>query len=230
VTPAAIVFDLDGTLVDTMEWVPGTYVDTIRALGGPVVTAEEVLASFSFGPTAAVLERFLRRPIAARDLECYHDHYTIAAAATRPFAGVVPMLDALRADGVPLGVFTGALKRAATHLLATAGLSAWFAAVVGGDEAGNAKPAPDGLLLACRRLGVDPEDTAYVGDAATDLECAVSAGSLAVHAGWSGTVLPVAAAHAVAPTPGEVSAVVTAHLGAAAAARRGPRNPPGTRP
>jgi HAD superfamily hydrolase (TIGR01549 family) len=227
---AAIVFDLDGTLVDTMSWVPGTYVDTIRALGGPVVTGEEVLASFSLGPTAAVLERFLARPVAAADLQAYHDHYTAAAAKTRPFPGVVEMLEALHADGIALAIFTGAQRRAAAHLLATTGLERWFGIVVGGDDAGNAKPAPDGLQIACERLGVDPADTAYVGDTVADLQCAMSAGSLAVHAGWSGTTVPTTEEHAVAASPADVRHVVRARLGDAAEPRPARRNPPGTRP
>lgn len=228
------MFDLDGTLVDTMSWVPHTYVDTIRALGGPVVTPEEVLASFSLGPTAAVLERFLARPVDDSDLRCYHDHYTTAAAATRPFAGVTAMLEELHNTGHPLAVFTGALRSAATHLLAATELDRWFGTVVGGDDAGNAKPAPDGLRLACEHLGVDPADTAYVGDTLADLQCAMSAGSLPVHAGWSGTtVAPTndhghSHGHAVASSPADVGQVVRAHLGDAAGPHPARRTPPGT--
>lgn len=223
---AAIVFDLDGTLVDTMSWVPGTYVDTIRALGGPVVTVPEVLASFRLGPTAAVLERFLDRPVAEADLQCYHDHYTAAAATTKPFPGVVEMLETLCADGIALAIFTGAQQRAATHLLAHTGLAEWFETVVGGDDAGNAKPAPDGLQLACERLNVEPTDAAYVGDTIADLQCAKSAGSLPVHAAWSGTEVP--GEHAVARTPSELIHVVRARRGGEAARRPARRIPPGT--
>ncbi|GAB3402530.1 HAD family hydrolase [Flindersiella endophytica] len=227
-TAAAIVFDLDGTLVDTMSWVPGTYVDTIRALGGPTVTPGEVLASFSIGPTAAVLELFLARPIAEVDLQVYHDHYTAAAATTRPFPGVVEMLETLHSEGIELAIFTGAQQRAATHLLAATGLDRWFGTVIGGDDAGQAKPAPDGLRLACERLDVEPADAAYVGDTLADLRCAVSAGSLPIHAAWSGTTVPATDEHAVARTPSDLLHVVRARLGGAAAQRPVRRTPRGT--
>jgi phosphoglycolate phosphatase-like HAD superfamily hydrolase len=54
----AVVFDLDGTLVDTMACILATYVDTIRSLGGPDITTEDVLGKFHIGPTRVVLEHF----------------------------------------------------------------------------------------------------------------------------------------------------------------------------
>jgi phosphoglycolate phosphatase-like HAD superfamily hydrolase len=59
----AVVFDLDGTLVDTMACILATYVDTIHLLGGPDVTTEDILSKFHIGPARVMLEHFLSRPI-----------------------------------------------------------------------------------------------------------------------------------------------------------------------
>ena len=79
---------------------------------------------------------------------------------------------------------TGASARAAQILLGAAGLLTNFKVVVGGDELPSPKPDPAGIRLACERLGVDPRDVAYIGDAAVDVAAARRAGALAVAAGW----------------------------------------------
>ena len=180
------MFDLDGTLVDTMTTIPRAYVDTLRDLGGPAVEPAEVVATWHVGPAPVVLAHLLGRAVSARDLEVYHRHVDVAVAAVRPFAGVIPLLRVLDRAGYRLGVFTGAGRRAAMALLAGARLDAFFPVVVCGDEVAHPKPAPDGLLLACRRLGLDPVDVAYVGDAEVDRACADAAGALAIHACWGG--------------------------------------------
>jgi HAD superfamily hydrolase (TIGR01549 family) len=203
-----VVFDLDGTLVDTMQLILGTYVDTIRSLGGPNITSDDVLAKFHVGPTPALLEHFLGRPISAEDLERYHTAYEQAIAGLQPFPGVVEMLEQLSRASYHLGLFTSATRRAAARVLARARLDRHFEVVVGGDEVTQPKPAPDGLELVCRRLGVRPNQAAYVGDALVDLECARQAGALAIHARWSGASQIQAGDHVVAKHPVDILAYV----------------------
>ncbi|MFG3709011.1 HAD family hydrolase [Micromonospora sp. NPDC047670] len=76
--------------------------------------------------------------------------------------------------------------------------------VICGDEVTEPKPAPEGLRLACRRLGVSPAATTYVGDAEVDLRCAASAGTAAVHARWDGSTTAVQDAPMVAHHPGDI--------------------------
>ncbi|MFR9779691.1 HAD family hydrolase [Micromonospora sp. MS34] len=184
---AAVVFDLDGTLVDTMRSVPQAYVDTVRALGGPVLSPSDVVAAWHIGPTAAVLTHFLNRPATPEDLDHYHRRAAAAVAAARPFPGVYDMLDTLRDHGYRLALYTSATRRAATGALATTRLAAYFPIVVCGDEVREPKPAAEGLVRACRRLGLRPSEAAYVGDALTDMECAAAAGAWGIHAAWAST-------------------------------------------
>jgi phosphoglycolate phosphatase-like HAD superfamily hydrolase len=74
----AVVFDLDGTLVDTTELIVNTYVKTIRLLGGPEVTTNDILSNFNIGPTPVLLKHFLSRPISPQDLSVYFASYEAA--------------------------------------------------------------------------------------------------------------------------------------------------------
>jgi HAD superfamily hydrolase (TIGR01509 family) len=196
----AVVFDLDGTLLDTMTVAPAAYADTIRALGGPDVSPDDVVAAWHIGPTPVVLAYFLGRPASAEDIECFYCHFEAACAAVRPFPGVVEMVDTLGRAGYRLGVFTSATRRATSLTLRGVGLDRFFPAVVCGDEVTQPKPAPEGLWLACQHLGVDPTATVYIGDAEVDLRCAKAAGSVALHARWDARTtaaegFPLAAHH-----------------------------------
>jgi HAD superfamily hydrolase (TIGR01509 family) len=192
---AAVVFDLDGTLLDTMTSAPTAYAKAIRDLGGPDVSPEEVVAAWHIGPTPMVLAHFLGRAVSPDDLECYFRHFEAAAATVRPFPGVVEMLGQLAGAGYRLGIFTAASGRAARGALAVAGIAGHFPALVCGDEVARPKPAPLGLQLACQRLGVAPARAAYVGDAEVDLRCAQAAGALGIHASWGATARFHPAAH-----------------------------------
>lgn len=217
--PIAVVFDLDGTLVDTMASMPRAYSDTIRALGGPAVTPDDIVATWHIGPTPVVLAHFLGRPTGPPDLDCFRRYADAAVHAARPFPGVVEMLDRLGQAGCRLGICTSATRHFATDTLSAAGLAAYFPVAVCGDEVRSPKPAPEGLIGACTSLGVPVADCVYVGDADVDLRCADAAGTWGIHAVW-GTALesdgphtpartqPVAPKHPVARTPGDVPGLV----------------------
>ena len=200
----AVVFDLDGTLIDTMTAAPAAYADTIRSLGGPDVSPADIVAGWHIGPTRAVLAHFLGRTISAGELECFYHHFEAAVATVQPFPGVVQMLDALSRDGYRLGVFTSATRRAATLTLATAYLDRFFSTVICGDDVSKPKPAPEGLQLACRNLGANPAESAYVGDAQVDLACAKAAGAKAVRASWGSSRPGVADPGCVAHRPSDI--------------------------
>jgi HAD superfamily hydrolase (TIGR01549 family) len=204
----AVVFDLDGTLLDTTGLILNIYVQTIRLLGGAEVTTDDVLANFNLGPTPLVLERFLGRPIRPQDLDAYYVAYEAAIARLQPFAGVASMLKQLHRAGYRLGLFTSTTRRAVNLILPRAGLDGHFMATVAGDEVTHPKPAPDGLELVCRWLGVRTEEAAYVGDAEVDLACARSARVLGVQAVWGSASVIFAGNHLVANQPDDVIALI----------------------
>ena len=204
------MFDLDGTLVDTMSVILNNYVETIHSLGGPRVPTRDVLARFHTGPTPVLLRSFLHRSITPEDLDHYYAGYRQAIAGLQPFAGVVDMLQSLEARGYALGLFTSAARRAVDILFAQTGLGVYFNTVVAGDDVTEMKPAPEGLLLSCGRLSVGPHEMAYVGDADVDLACARQAGALGVYAAW-GSDGDVSGYEEIARDPGDVIRLLRRH-------------------
>ena len=174
---------MDGTLFDSAGVVPDAYIETVLECGGAKYARADVVAAYPVGPPAAIIMHLLGRPCRDGELEAYHGRLRALAGGVAVYPGLVEALGEL-AERLPLGVSTGASATAAEILLAAAGLSRFFAAVVGGDEVSRPKPAPDGIRRACARLGVRPCDAAYVGDADVDLEAARRAGAMPVAAGW----------------------------------------------
>ncbi|MFJ2766882.1 HAD family hydrolase [Streptomyces sp. NPDC087300] len=181
--PRALVWDMDGTLLDSGEVVPDAFVETVRRLGGATPSRAEVVALYALGPPRIMLTRLLQRPCTEEELDLYHSVLADTAVGAVVYPGIRAALDALHGS-VPLAVFTGASRRAARILLSATGLADRFDAVVGGDEVTRQKPDPEGVLSACRHLGVDARDAVYAGDAPRDLLAARAAGARAAAAGW----------------------------------------------
>jgi HAD superfamily hydrolase (TIGR01549 family) len=179
----AVVFDLDGTLVDTSDVVPASYAACVRELAGRTVSEKDVVANFGATPDEA-LATLLGRATRPEDFDCFDRHLVARLSAVRLYDAVEPMLAALGRSGMPFGIFTGASRRAAERVLEHTGLSGRAPLLVAGDEVASAKPAPDGILDACSRLDVRPARTAYVGDSHNDMAAARAAGAIACAAAW----------------------------------------------
>jgi phosphoglycolate phosphatase/AHBA synthesis associated protein len=194
---------MDGTLIDTSTVVPDAYIAAIRRLGGPTLTREAIVAAYSLGPPAIMLAHLLGRASTDADVQEYLTGLRAGAAGARPYPGIETTLERLRGR-VELGVFTGASHSSALILLEAAGLADRFGVVVGGDEVEQQKPAPDGVLVACKSLRVNPASAAYVGDSPSDLQAARSSGARAFAAGWGHLFSPEEPADLVLDRPEEL--------------------------
>ncbi|MFD9541072.1 HAD family hydrolase [Streptomyces sp. NPDC060022] len=175
-----LLWDMDGTLLDTTVVVPAAFVRTVWALGGRPVDAAEVVAAYWRGTPEVILEHLMARQLVAHEEDIYYQELKSAEPTLYP--GVREVFDALRSQGRVCAVFTGASTRAASMLLKSAGLEADL--VIGGDQVQHSKPAPDGILLAADKLGVDATQLAYVGDSPLDLRAARAADSHSAAAEW----------------------------------------------
>ncbi|HEV8460943.1 MAG TPA: HAD-IA family hydrolase [Gaiellaceae bacterium] len=180
-----VLFDLDGTVIDTgpiilasmrhaaETVVGGTYTDAqlMQAVGGPGLEAQMIALDPNRVEELVSVYRAHNEPL----------HATIDC-----FAGVEDVLLRLKEEGRQLGIVTA--KRRATVDLAFARLpiEQFFDVVVGGDETREHKPHPAPLLLALERLGARPEDAAYVGDSPFDMQAARAAGVTAIGVSWGG--------------------------------------------
>lgn len=181
----AVIFDLDGTLVDSWQ----THAHCLRS-AAQAVGADRPGAVRLFGaqrPTEAATLRELVGPdrlAAAR--EAYEDALR-AALATRPvpaMPGATAALAGLSRHGVATGVCTGRSRRSARILLDSCGLAVPL--TVDTDDAARPKPEPDALLLALTRLSATAQDAVFVGDSAWDAAQGAAAGVRTVIVGAAG--------------------------------------------
>lgn len=198
---SAIVWDMDGTLIDSATAVPATFAALVAELGGPSVDTSAVEAAYPLGIPEVILARLLGRSLREGEGDLYYKR--LRTAKIRPYPGVREALAAMHGRW-PTGIFTGSSQAAAVISISIAGLADLLPVVVGGDQVNRPKPAPDGILMACRRLGQSPADVAYVGDSPTDLLAARAAGAVAVAAGWGHLYSAEAAADFTLTAPGQV--------------------------
>lgn len=199
----AVIFDMDGTLMDSMDPVNDAFIETIAAAGGLRYTDADIVAAFPKGPSDRMLAHLLGRPVIPEESSDYHRRLDENAASLVPYPGIAEALDALAAT-TRLALFTGADIVSLRLLLRRTGLLERFEVTTGGDEVAHAKPAPDGILLTCQRLGVDPAQAAYVGDSGPDMEAACAAGTLAVGATWGSLWQASHPADVTAARPGDL--------------------------
>jgi len=181
----AVLFDLDGTLLDTVLDLHAAACDMLADLGRPPVTVADIRAYVGRG-IPNLVKRVLAGDLAAADdpappppeaLASFKRHYAHCnGRATQPYPDVMAGLDALRARGLPLGVITNKARSFAAPLLERTGLAPYFAVAVCGDDLARAKPDPLPLVWACDRLGVSPADTLMIGDSVSDWRAARAAG------------------------------------------------------
>jgi HAD superfamily hydrolase (TIGR01509 family) len=203
----AVIFDMDGTLLDTSDVVATAYSSLVAEITGHRLTPEEVVALYRFGPPGRMLAQSLGRPAHPEEIGRYHAYVSRLASRTRPYRGIRRALADL-ALRLPLAVFTGAATRGAEILLRHSELLPLFRAVLGSDGVSDPKPAPEGLVALCARLGVDRRRTAYVGDAEVDVLAARAAGCIAVGAAWGHQWNPRWRADVVLDRPSQLALLV----------------------
>ncbi|HEU5294268.1 MAG TPA: HAD-IA family hydrolase [Burkholderiaceae bacterium] len=174
--PRAMLFDLDGTLIDTAPDITLAIDRTLRWLGRPAVDPARVRSWIGDG-ARALLDKALGE--ASTDAQWDHFAYEYGAAcgeASCLYPGVTAMLDRLCAAGVKLGVVTNKEVRFAHRLLVRHGISVFFDVLVAGDSLPVKKPHPEGVHRALDALQVEPSDAALIGDSLIDLRTARAAG------------------------------------------------------
>ncbi len=179
----AIVFDLDGTLVDSAPDLQAAANRALAALGRPALSLERIVSFVGEG-APKLIERCLEATgggsstlaadALARFLEAYGEDPT---RRTRPYPGVEPLLAALDAAGAPLAVCTNKPEAAAEAVLDRLGLRSRFRLVVGGDRLAARKPDPAPLRLCFETLGAAAEAGLYVGDSEIDERTAQALGA-----------------------------------------------------
>lgn len=197
--PRIIVFDLDGTLVDTAPDLVAVLNDVLAERDVPPLAYDEARAMIG-GGIKALLQRGLAAQGAAftpadigRLFETYLERYAAHIAdRSRPFPGVIAALDRLQAEGFRFAVCTNKLEWLSHRLLEALDLAGRFEAICGQDTFGTPKPDPDMFRQTVRRGGGDPGQALMVGDSATDIDTARAAGVPVIAVDFGYTETPVA--------------------------------------
>lgn len=190
VDPAAIkavLFDLDGTLVDTAPDLVAAVNAVLEAEGRNPLPDAALRPLVSKGGRALLSRAFPDLDPDARDarLPVFLARYGEALAVhSRPFAGVPPLLSAIEARGWRWGIVTNKPEGLARGVVDGMGWAGRCGVLVGGDTLPVRKPDPAPLVLAAERLGVVPRHCVYVGDDARDVEAGRAAGMPTIAALW----------------------------------------------
>lgn len=195
--PLTVVFDLDGTLVETAPDLIAALTVSLAADGAPPLPYEQGRDLIGAGARALV-ERGLEA--AGRTLEksrvdelhkVFLEHYSAHIAdKSEPYPGCIEALQRLRAGGAKLAVCTNKVEGLARQLLDTLGMTERFDVIVGGDTFPTSKPDPQSLLGAIQRAGGEVSRAVMVGDSSTDVGAAKNAGVPVIVMSFGYTVTP----------------------------------------
>ncbi|MGH7592184.1 MAG: HAD family hydrolase [Gemmatimonadales bacterium] len=176
-TLTTFLFDLDGTLIDSVRLILDSYHYTTQKHGLPARTDAEWLAglgtplSAQFAPYADTTERMAELIASYREYNLSHHDAQVTA-----YPGVVEAVHELAARGVRLGLVTSKNRSGAERGLRVIGLDGAFTVIVGSDEVVNAKPHPEPVLKAMALIGGRADSTVYIGDSTHDMESGRAAG------------------------------------------------------
>jgi phosphoglycolate phosphatase len=177
-----VLFDLDGTLFDTLADIAAALNAAIESRGWQPFAAEEVRRMIGRGSpilihrAAAARNQSLDVDAEDRLLQLFFRHYEELEQSGRssavPYAGAAATLNRLHRDGVRTAIVTNKQRRFAAALIESRGFGGWIDVIVGGDSCERRKPDPQPLLFACAEIKVSRADCLMVGDSSNDVEAA----------------------------------------------------------
>ena len=206
-----VLFDLDGTLIDSGDLILASFQHATRTVLGRTIPDEVLMANVGGHGIQAQMREFDEER-ADELVRVYRDHNMSIYQSVRAFDGIEEQLERLRAEGRALGIVTVKSRVTVDVTFEVLPLAAYFDTVVTGDDTERHKPDPAPLLIALDRLGTRAESAAYVGDSPFDIRAAKAAGMAAIAVGW-GRIHPRERLEAEAPDvfvdePAELSDVL----------------------
>jgi len=178
-----VLFDLDGTLIDSGGLILASFRHATRTVLGRVIPDEELMANVGgFGIDAQM--RAFDEERAGELVRVYREHNMAIYRQVEAFAGIEALLERLHGEGRRLGVVTVKSRSTVDVTFDVLPIGRFFDTVVTAEDSERHKPDPEALLLALERLGAGPSSAAYVGDSPFDVQAAKAAGMLSVAVGW----------------------------------------------
>lgn len=211
----AVLFDLDGTLLDSAPDLVASLNHLRAGLGLAAMPVDDLCHFVSRGATGMIKAGM--PPCDDETFAAWRESFLLhyqqnSYKHSRPFEGVEALLSALAGRGTPWGIVTNKMEYLTFPILEKAGWLSSASAVICGDSVANAKPHPEPVLAACRTIGIKPENALMVGDDPRDVEAGKRAGSHTAFVlyGYAGQEShnDIAGNTALINTPGEVLALL----------------------
>jgi len=180
----AVIFDMDGTIGDTMPLCIGAFRKAIEPLAGRSLSDDEITSTFGpseEGTISALIPEHYEKGL-ANYLRCYeelHEQYL------HPFDGIKDVIEHLKSKGIIVGIVTGKGRLSADITLRKYGMENLFDAIEAGSPDGPRKP--EGIKALLERFDLAADEAVYVGDAPSDITAANKAGVPIVSAAWAST-------------------------------------------
>lgn len=183
----AVIFDLDGTLLDTLQDLANAVNAALEVNGLPTRTVDEVRRFVGNGVRNLMIRAIPQGeayPEFEKVLADFRAHYALHCKdETKPYEGILELLSTLKQQGVKMAIVSNKLD-SAVKVLAEDYFKGYFGAAIGDLEGVEKKPAPDMVYKALEELGVSREDAIYVGDSDVDIMTAMNAGMPCVSVTW----------------------------------------------
>lgn len=178
-----VLFDLDGTLIDSGGLILASFQHATRTVLGRIYPDEVLMANVGGHGIHATMREFDEKRVDEL-VDVYREHNMREYRAVRAFPGIEDVLERLACEGRRLGIVTVKSRPTVDVTFEVLPLGRYFETVVTGDDTTRHKPDPEPLLLALERLGSEPESAAYVGDSPFDIGAAKAAGMTAIAVLW----------------------------------------------
>lgn len=186
--PKAILFDLDGTLVDTAPDLAGTIIDMQIARSLPTSPFQLLRSFASAGAQGLLNAGFDITPEAKNYEELCHEflerYENRIAGESSIFKGITPLLNDLQNNNIVWGIVTNKSERLAQKLINALELDTHCAVLVGGDSTSHSKPHPKPCLFACEKLNIDPATSWFIGDDIRDIQAGKAANMYTIAAAY----------------------------------------------
>ncbi len=206
--PGTVLFDLDGTLIDSIDLIVESYQHTFRTHGLPDVSRDEIIDGIGT-PLVTVFGRLTQDQVTIDSWIATYRAFNLAHHDTmvRPFPGAVEMVRRAQNAGRRLGLVTSKNNSGARRGLSLVGLDGVMEVIVGADDVTRHKPDPEPVRRALEQLGTPARDAVYIGDSHHDVASGKAAGVRTVAVCWGpigADRLAAAGADFVCATPAEV--------------------------
>lgn len=184
---STVIFDLDGTLLDTLDDLTDSVNEIMKRYGYPVYEKEQIRRFVGNG-IRVLMQRALPKELCAETFEecflAFREYYTNhCMEKTRPYLGIVPLLTKLNEQKIKMAIVSNKNDEAVKEL-ADYYFQNLIATAIGNKQGVCPKPAPDTVFEAMKLLSSRKEETLYVGDSQVDMQTAVNAGIPCVLVDW----------------------------------------------